>query len=845
VRHSQIHWQTLRRYHVAVPFLLLLAVLIVSSLVAPSGTPVSAEPSHRYVVFLSGINSSSFTLDRDFGLIKSQLQQDLGISNFVYFSYSAAHFHRSDWYCLAWGGPSACTSQHAGGDLVSLEVLPMYSSSATHLSLKDQADVLDWLLRQIMKRDPLAEIDLVGYSLGGVVASLWAAQAVENGTQADFYKYVHSIVLIESPVGGVPLAGPLLKEECNTGARCLLWKRSLSDWFGKTVLEQLQFPEDDPSKSIVGLLSDAATNPARTFDLTSIQSTDDYLVNGQSIPICDTLLVCITSSLVPVGNGSQHWVGDPTFPQTLHFSQALGGVGMPLPTEPRLLLVPLGLLPSAQDLILTNHYEPLRHPITARWVNEAISDLGGAWISPNNGHAFSGSAHFAAHVYDDTGPHWKLRHSPRTVSHVNFTAWWPSLGPKDSPWITVCTLSSPTHDDVYECDWDFANAPAGDIHISFDVYDKAGNHILSPNTERIIRYTPLAGDWELNYEIYRWLRSDGSTVDVDERATIVTRFSAVENGFTGRYIYVSGNGCINAKIDGTGQGNQVNWKTRFTGPPCQGAEVMFKGTLNPDRTMMTGTVSPVRTSPEGRGAWARVTARKVTSPSVWLNYVSFPSAPHASVAGTKVTATGSGWSAGHKVSVQWGNTQRAAPTVDSNGGFTVSFIVPEDAAEGQHTVHFYDVLPAGGLGYFVPAILTVVKPDIPSLKARVTELLLFESAYDPPPADQRVYAQRFASDTSRYINWELNLEHPAPGRPIDFVITAIWYQDNGTSSWEEIFRQTLDTSIEGEWASSYHNLGYGCDDPVNCWEVGSYRVDLYVAGKMIASAPFQIYSAAL
>jgi hypothetical protein len=214
------------------------------------------------------------------------------------------------------------------------------------------------------------------------------------------------------------------------------------------------------------------------------------------------------------------------------------------------------------------------------------------------------------------------------------------------------------------------------------------------------------------------------------------------------------------------------------------------------------------------------------------------------VAGTKVTATGSGWEAGHQVSVQWGDTQLTTITVDGNGGFTVSFSVPDDTSEGQHTIDFVGTPPEGE-AYSIPASLTVLKSDIPSLNARVTELLLFESAYDPPPADQRVYAQRFASDTTRYISWELNLEHPAPGQPRDFVITAIWYQDNGTGSWEEIFRQTLDTSIEGEWASSYHNLGYGCDDPVNCWEVGSYRVDLYVAGKMIASAPFQIYSAAL
>jgi hypothetical protein len=346
--------------------------------------------------------------------------------------------------------------------------------------------------------------------------------------------------------------------------------------------------------------------------------------------------------------------------------------------------------------------------------------------------------------------------------------------------------------------------------------------------------TALTGDWELNYEIYRWSRSDGSTVEADERATIVARFIKVENGFTGHYIYVSGNGCVNAKIDGTVQGNQANWKTRFTGPPCQGAEVIFEGTLNRDGTTMTGTVSPIRTSPEGRGAWARVTVTKVTSPSVWLN-------PTGGLPHTEVTATGSGWSAGHKVYVQWGNTQLTATTVDDNGGFTVYYRVPDDAAEGQHTVAFYDIQPAGGPAYFVPATLTALKPDIPSLNARVVSLRFYESDTHGLPREQQAYAQRFASDTTRYINWVLDLEHPSPGRRINYKITAIYLRDNGTPLWEEIWRQTTKNShVEVDWTWSYQEWSYGFGDPGN-WEIGNYRVDIYVEGKKIASAPFEIY----
>jgi hypothetical protein len=155
-------------------------------------------------------------------------------------------------------------------------------------------------------------------------------------------------------------------------------------------------------------------------------------------------------------------------------------------------------------------------------------------------------------------------------------------------------------------------------------------------------------------------------------------------------------------------------------------------------------------------------------------------------------------------------------------------------------VYFYDTLPAGGLGYFIPATLTVLKPDIPSLNARVNALRFYESGPEDPPPEEIVYAQRFASDATRYINWELDIDYPAPGRRIDFEITEIWYQDNGTSSWEEIFRDVDIHNVEADWKGSYHWEGYGFDNPGN-WAIGLYRVDLYVAGKQIASEQFEIY----
>jgi hypothetical protein len=128
----------------------------------------------------------------------------------------------------------------------------------------------------------------------------------------------------------------------------------------------------------------------------------------------------------------------------------------------------------------------------------------------------------------------------------------------------------------------------------------------------------------------------------------------------------------------------------------------------------------------------------------------------------------------------------------------------------------------------------------PAFNPQVTALRFFESGNDGLPRDQRVYAERFASETSRYINWELNLEYPAPGRRVDFQITAIYYFSNSAGSWEEFFRQTFDTYVEGDWTSSWHGWSYGYDDPGN-WTIGSYRVDTLFAGQVIASEQFEIY----
>ncbi len=122
------------------------------------------------------------------------------------------------------------------------------------------------------------------------------------------------------------------------------------------------------------------------------------------------------------------------------------------------------------------------------------------------------------------------------------------------------------------------------------------------------------------------------------------------------------------------------------------------------------------------------------------------------------------------------------------------------------------------------------------LNAEVTELKFFEGEDTPPVLEERVYANRFAKETSRYIYWKLLLEFPSPQHRIDFSIEAVYSRDDGA-----IFAQhSTDCSVEPGWHNSYHFRGQGWDDPGH-WPVGAYRVDLFSEGVKVASGSFEIY----
>jgi uncharacterized caspase-like protein len=127
---------------------------------------------------------------------------------------------------------------------------------------------------------------------------------------------------------------------------------------------------------------------------------------------------------------------------------------------------------------------------------------------------------------------------------------------------------------------------------------------------------------------------------------------------------------------------------------------------------------------------------------------------------------------------------------------------------------------------------------IDSLSANVTEVKFFEGGYDVPAKDQRLYRTSFSRTGTRYVNFELHLQHPMAVERKDFVVEYIWFNPRGN----EIFRGNLNTYIHNNWSTSYHSEGYGWRETSSTnWIVGTYRLDLYVNGNKIVSENFNVY----
>ena len=129
--------------------------------------------------------------------------------------------------------------------------------------------------------------------------------------------------------------------------------------------------------------------------------------------------------------------------------------------------------------------------------------------------------------------------------------------------------------------------------------------------------------------------------------------------------------------------------------------------------------------------------------------------------------------------------------------------------------------------------------DIPSLRAKVTGLRFYEAGFDNLPLDQRLYAGQFETAATRAIWWELGLTYPAPTTRKTFRLEIRWRRQDGSVLADEVSDQQIETG----WTSSFHAQGRGAQVPAT-WDRGTYSVQVFLEGKIIASGTFAVTSTA-
>jgi len=121
------------------------------------------------------------------------------------------------------------------------------------------------------------------------------------------------------------------------------------------------------------------------------------------------------------------------------------------------------------------------------------------------------------------------------------------------------------------------------------------------------------------------------------------------------------------------------------------------------------------------------------------------------------------------------------------------------------------------------------------LNAAIVKFAFFAGERTPPAFAERRFRDVFSRQDTRYINWHLQLLHPANSRPTLFAIETVWRWSDG----REVARHKNQFTMPAGAMETYYDSGWG-NDQGDFWQPGSYRVSLYLDGVEIASGAFTV-----
>jgi hypothetical protein len=141
----------------------------------------------------------------------------------------------------------------------------------------------------------------------------------------------------------------------------------------------------------------------------------------------------------------------------------------------------------------------------------------------------------------------------------------------------------------------------------------------------------------------------------------------------------------------------------------------------------------------------------------------------------------------------------------------------------------------GAVLAFAPAApAQMALPAVPSVNGRVVGLKFFESGNDWVPRERRVYSSRFEKVSSRFINVELELAYPKPGKVVSFPVACEYLKaDSALGKIEFTFE------VQADWTGSFNSRGWGWARSGQ-WTPGTYRVRCASDGAFLSEAAFEI-----
>src|SRR5581483_12129618 len=108
-----------------------------------------------------------------------------------------------------------------------------YTACDTQQSVQASADRLNRQLGDLTSQYPRARLLLVGHSLGGVVASAWAAKEADDA----LLRRTAAVVTFDSPLLGVPWLAPVSQLAARLPAQGFLFGESLACYRGPLARE--------------------------------------------------------------------------------------------------------------------------------------------------------------------------------------------------------------------------------------------------------------------------------------------------------------------------------------------------------------------------------------------------------------------------------------------------------------------------------------------------------------------------------------------------------------------------------------------------------------------------------